>query len=933
MSLMQPEDHPLARLFVADPDLGAHISTLLDGAPDPVPQNDLSLLVNETLWALSQEITFGKTVGMGYAQLLAVQNRGIQTYQSIVREAGKNGPTLGKLMAKHLVPVLTSADKGLLDAFLTTCSIMRRKGTYTLKGPLEGLSRLLAEGDIAGGRVYIDLLCHAYDRELSYQQSLQMTYTIPKAVRDMPVLKRIWQMSALSRIIQRDISAADCFVTGLNRGLRLLHKKGLHHFVAMGLERFTHDKERGCRFLSLETRLSLETCLAMQVAVPLSQIRQNLYRYVRTRIGRAMAIRSNHGVHAPAGEEETRTITVFSDEEAIYLPSEIDVFDSKKKNQDLYKSLVKLESAHLEFGTYEFDAERALDRSGVCLDANDANSSKERALLAATGMSEIERFLHLFDNPALAADLFVIYEHGRICWHLRQLYPGIANRTLPVMQQEMLRVCHESSEGHILNLLYAGIALGIPKEDLASVHPPSNTRIQAIQTLVETRIENDPVVETCGRLLLLTYEDIVRALVQDPLSKGGATGRRVLKTPFGRGLKPDLRFHMNTQVDHTAATIQSNLRDKGLKVYRRDVQKKLTDNNGVLSEGDLQQLIVQGLWHGKAGQDPTDKTPVDLSGVDFSDVCSVIQDVGEQETCSTGTDFFYHEWDDGLGDYLADHVRVVDRKVHGLDGDFYGVTLERYHGLVQHTRRAFERLRPQGLSIMRPWIEGDQFDYGALMAFALDRKTGRIPSDRLYIKRDKRQRDVAVLVLVDLSKSTANFASGSSSRILDIEKEALVLLSEALDVTGDQFALAGFSGAGRSHVDYLRIKDFSDGLDEDVHQRINAVAPLRSTRMGAAIRHATQDLSKIPAKVRLLLTLTDGFPNDAGYKQGYAVADTRKAVFEAHAKQIHFKAIVVNLAGDPNLDALYGKFQHSLISNTKELPNKLLRIYGAMTRM
>ena len=235
--------------------------------------------------------------------------------------------------------------------------------------------------------------------------------------------------------------------------------------------------------------------------------------------------------------------------------------------------------------------------------------------------------------------------------------------------------------------------------------------------------------------------------------------------------------------------------------------------------------------------------------------------------------------------------------------------------------------------MMRPWIEGDQFDYRALLDFAVDRKTGWIPSDRLYIKRDKRQRDVAVLVLVDLSKSTANFASGSSSRILDIEKAAVVLLAEALEVAGDQFAVAGFSGSGRFGVDYLRIKDFSDGLDHGVHRRINAVAPMRSTRMGAAIRHATQVLEKMPARVRLLLTLTDGFPNDTGYKQGYAIADTRKAVIEAHAKHIYFKAIVVNMAGDPNLDALYGKFQHSLISDVKELPDKLLRIYGAMTRM
>lgn len=103
--------------------------------------------------------------------------------------------------------------------------------------------------------------------------------------------------------------------------------------------------------------------------------------------------------------------------------------------------------------------------------------------------------------------------------------------------------------------------------------------------------------------------------------------------------------------------------------------------------------------------------------------------------------------------------------------------------------------------------------------------------------------------------------------------------------------------------------------------------------MGAAIRHAANDLAGIQAKVRLLLVLTDGYPNDVGYKQAYALADTHRAVFEAHAQHIFFKAIVVNIAGEPNLDALYGKYQHTLISNIQELPDKLLRIYGSMTRM
>ncbi len=930
---MHHEDHPLTRLAIADPDLAREVEAILDAAAPPVHGNDLALLVNDTLWALSQEIAFGRAVGLGCAKLLAGQNQGMKTFQAIVRKAGRNGPTIGKIMATHLVPILMSGNQDLFDGFMTACQVMRRKGTYTLKGPLKGLSRLLEAGDVAGGQVYLELLCHAYDRELSYQQSLQMTYTLPRAVLDMPPLKRVWQMSALSRIIQIDMSAAECFVTGLKKGLHLLHEKALDRFISIGLERYDRSKERGCRFLSLESRVSLETCRTMQVAIPLSQIQAKLSRYVRTRTGQPVAIRTNRAICTSDKPGETSALRVFSDEQAIYLPQEIDVFSVRKRNHDLYKSLAKLESAQIEFGTYDFDAEKALEGAGLFLETEAETKRKRSMLFSIAGNSELERFLHLFDRPQLAADLFLIYEHGRIHWCLMQQYPGIVKQTLPVMRQEMLRICQEVQERHLLNYLYAGIALGMPPETLADTDLQTLTMTRTLRDLVETEIKRNPAVETCGRLLFLTYETVVGALAEAANVKSDQGGGQALNTPFGRAFKPDFRFHLDTQMDTKAVSIQSKLREKGLSVYRMDVRKKLAENNGVLSPSDIQHLIVDWQSRCEPRQVLSGGKQIDLSWIDLSDLCGSIQEMGVLETNPYADAVAYHEWDCHLGDYLADHVRVTDRRIEGMDGDFYAATLDRYHGLVQHMRRAFEQLKPEGLSMMRPWIEGDQFDYRALLDFALDRKTGRIPSDRLYIKRDKRQRDVAVLVLVDLSKSTANFASGSSSRILDIEKEAVVLLAEALDVAGDQFAVAGFSGSGRFGVDYLRIKDFSDGLDDGVRRRINSVAPMRSTRMGAAIRHATQALEKIPARVRLLLTLTDGFPNDTGYKQGYAVADTRKAVFEAYAKHIYFKAIVVNMAGEPNLDALYGKFQHSLISDIKELPDKLLRIYGAMTRM
>jgi nitric oxide reductase activation protein len=233
---------------------------------------------------------------------------------------------------------------------------------------------------------------------------------------------------------------------------------------------------------------------------------------------------------------------------------------------------------------------------------------------------------------------------------------------------------------------------------------------------------------------------------------------------------------------------------------------------------------------------------------------------------------------------------------------------------------------------LRQWVEGDDFDYRALLDFAVDRKAGRQPSERLYIKRVKQRRDVAVMLLVDLSRSTSNMVSGSSRSVLDVAKEAIVLFTQALEVVGDHYAVAGFSGTGRLGVDFFRIKDFEEPLDAGVKGTISRLTPQRSTRMGAAVRRATLDLMAQENRVRLLLLIGDGFPNDTAYKDHYAVQDTRQAIAEARSSGVITQAITVNLPTSPRLDELYGPVRHTVISNVQELPDKLLRLYGVLTR-
>jgi nitric oxide reductase NorD protein len=304
------------------------------------------------------------------------------------------------------------------------------------------------------------------------------------------------------------------------------------------------------------------------------------------------------------------------------------------------------------------------------------------------------------------------------------------------------------------------------------------------------------------------------------------SGYQPLCLPFGRRLEPSFFGPFHATYHRLAADIHAHLERRHIQAYRSDIQRLLVRQNGQVSTEDIRTLIASR---------PTESIPgiaADLSWLELESlICS--HGLGQPANDEDGADAFrYREWDGCMGDYLPDRVRVLERDIQGSDPAFYRQTLDEFRDLVGRIRYAFELLRPEEMTILRQWREGDAFDYRALLDYALDKKAGLMPSDRLFIKRMKRVRDVAALLLVDLSRSTANPVDIKGTRVLDVEKQAIVMLSEALKVVGDRFAIAGFSGTGPLGVDYYRIKDLEAPLDETVKSRISAMAPSEARAWG-----------------------------------------------------------------------------------------------------
>jgi nitric oxide reductase NorD protein len=246
-------------------------------------------------------------------------------------------------------------------------------------------------------------------------------------------------------------------------------------------------------------------------------------------------------------------------------------------------------------------------------------------------------------------------------------------------------------------------------------------------------------------------------------------------------------------------------------------------------------------------------------------------------------------------------------------------------------RRQFEILRPQRLWKNRQ-NEGTELDLENYISFLADRKHGHVNSDTpVYRELRNQNRDLSCLLLADLSLSTDAHIN-NDARVIDVIRDSLFLFSEALTATGDRFALHGFSSRNRNHIRFYNIKGFEDRYDDSVRGYINAIRPGYYTRMGAAIRHASQLLAKEASTQKLLLIITDGKPNDLDKYEGrYGIEDTRMAVLEAEKLGLRPFCVTIDEHAEDYLPYLFGSRSYVLIRNAEELPKKLPLLYLRLT--
>jgi nitric oxide reductase NorD protein len=222
--------------------------------------------------------------------------------------------------------------------------------------------------------------------------------------------------------------------------------------------------------------------------------------------------------------------------------------------------------------------------------------------------------------------------------------------------------------------------------------------------------------------------------------------------------------------------------------------------------------------------------------------------------------------------------------------------------------------------------EGDELDLAAVVRALVDARSGHSVDDQLYIAVRPARREMAILLLVDVSGSTDTLVT-NTLQVIDVEKIALLLAAEALDALGDRYAMYAFSGKGAGGVRVTTIKAFAERNGPSVRGRISALQPESNTRLGAAIRHATALLDGQSAGHRLLLILSDGRPNDVDTYQGpHGVEDSRQAINEARARDVYPFCLTVDREESEYLRRIFGPAGYAILPRPDHLPRVLLEV-------
>lgn len=612
--------------------------------------------------------------------------------------------------------------------------------------------------------------------------------------------------------------------------------------------------------------------------------------------------------------------------DTLFLPESVEA-----EQASAYRVLVMEQIGLRECDTLEFRLQTALQLLPQLADryTHDPNTGPR--------IGDFRLLFDCFNQPALAEDLFLLFEESRIQQHLQRQYPGLtkhleeyhshqlankaANDLLSQAKRWRMGEGLSIADGAVEQALYA--ALAELAEHAESVYDSVAALCQHYDAVLsryaleqgEYRKSDESLVDWLNREQRVEEWEEELEDINEQLNQSMA-----MDTPTGEereAVYGDAGDGSQRQID---------VEIKELKDERDTLKRRV----------DMERSAIAHALGGAQG-----------------------------DTRS----FRYDEWDYLNHTYLRAWCRVFEQPLEpGSAEDIAPLkaVIRAYKNTVQ---RRLEQIRPTGLERIRRVQDGDELDLDAVIEARQDIRAGQSPNERVYSRKERVQRDVSAIFLVDLSASTddpiqppepkdwSNYEVDEAEtragwyatfddieeepeepgrKIIDLEREAMVVMAAALEALGDSYGIYGFSGYSKDNVELFIAKEPDDAFSQTTLASIAAMSPKGSTRMGPAIRHATQKLMGTGSAMKVLMVISDGFPQDCDYgpvrgNHDYGVEDTARALQETQQKGIETFCMTVDKSGHDYLKRMCPDERYMVIEEMEDLPDQLTKVYTALT--
>jgi hypothetical protein len=638
-----------------------------------------------------------------------------------------------------------------------------------------------------------------------------------------------------------------------------------------------------------------------------------------------------------------------TDGTAIYLPAAVEVFDEARHNLGLYRISVLHQLGFYENGTFGFSLAQARERlPGL--------PPERRAPLGQP--SELERFFALWRPPSVMRRLFMMLEDLRIDSAMTRRYPGARHDLARVLAQALARRPDPDGASPAAGLLEGLVrfTLGAPAGPLIAADPSGRLAVMlaAAQPLASGQAD---VYQTAAAamacLRVLAGARVAGEALDEPEPMPDAPPERP-RAPAGSGDEAGEPDDPLPELDDLF---------EGMPVdFRGEVRPELVQRQ---LRGGHTGTLPEAMPPPDESTAPAD--PVARERQRHADEAALRRAFGAPREASRS--WLYDEWDFHHQAYLKGWCRLFEYRLRGEDHDFIGEVRRRHGELLQQIRRQFRFIRPDAYLRVRRVSDGEEIELDGVIEAAVDRRAGHATDEHVYRRRDRALREVSAAFLLDMSASTdfpvpdplapepprapepppdAEMVYAfwndreplrpdpPKRRVIDVAKEGLALMAQALDGLGDDHAIWGFSGYGRDDVEFHVAKDFGEPLSPRTWAAIAAMQPRRSTRMGPAIRHAASRLREQATRLKLLIMVSDGYPQDRDYgpdrnDDEYGIQDTARALQEAQAAGVQTFCVTIDPAGHDYLRRMCPDARYLVIDEVADLPGELAKLYRALT--